>query len=272
MAAEQLTISGDIIKALEELKLLQFGKANDDDFLILPDSMNLHDLEKYKTKPRRKTGLWFFNVAGDFSQFVTEQRGQHISLMLDHAAATLEACLDFHQDGPTGDAGFRDFHAVLKLEFDRDWKRLTAQDDKWFSQSEFADFVEDHLHLIATPDSATILEMAQDLVATQKMNFKSAQRQKDGDRSFLFETETTGKIGKKEIVLPDRIVWKLPVFWRHPAVTIQSLLRYRVSADGVLFKYRLHRPDDARDTILDQVQLIIEKATSEKVFSCKLRA
>ena len=228
-------------------------------FVVVPKEHELKDLEGYLARPGRRKDARVFSEPDSFARYVKAYRDPHSILFANRDRFELHAVLDYHEQGPTGAARWGKFTCGLDLPRDPDWQEWEAKDSKLLPQLEFAQFIEDRLPNILSPDGADILELAQHLEMHTDVAFKSAQRLTDGRREIRFEETTQGRVGNGAIDLPAEIVLSLPIFRWARKEQIVAKLRYRIVEGRLLLGYRLHRPFDAIDaafkTVLEAIQV-----------------
>ena len=175
-----------------------------------------------------------------------------LEVWADLDARTIKAIID-------GGDGWRKHIATLQLKLSREWAEWSAIDGKLLDQRAFAQFIEDHLSTIASPDGARLLDICQTLQATTSTQFKQQAILANGQRQFRYEETVEAKAGHKgDLTIPGELILALRPFQGAGAVPIDARFRFQIR-DGVLsLGIKLAEPDkaleDAFDTVVGDVQ------------------
>ena len=218
-------------------------------------------LTPYLARPRRKTGRVGFTDPASLVGYLAKHKMPETEAFADADAGTITAVINAHEGYAEGDepsdspaysglAGWGDHTATLTLRATDDWTHWTENDGKWFSQTEFAEFIEQHLPCCVSPDGATMLELAQTFKATKAVKFEQSKRLKSGETKLEYREDIEAKAGSRgSLDIPDEIALALAPFERGEAYRVTARLRYRIINDGLLaLSYVLIRP---RDVLLD---------------------
>lgn len=205
-----------------------------------PDDHSPHmiDLAQFGERPRRTTA-GITKVRDEKSLIdVCNKLGSDVRVYADPVARAVIAILNDDQTSDT--AGWRDRRVVLELWPTPEWVDWNDSDNKLMSQRAFAEFIEDHLVDIFEPAAADMLELAQDLEATQSATFASGVKLQSGARQFEYR-ETTEATGPGIMLVPSMFKVALtPWQGREGApFEISARLRYRVSPQGLQLGYKL---------------------------------
>ena len=225
------------------------------------------DLEKYDPQPRRKTGAYTLTDVESFVEYLDKHGLDQTELWANDKASTIRAVINAH-DADHLAAGWGDHTATLTLPYTQDWKDWTSRDNKLQAQTEFAEFIEDHLPNFVTPTGADMLELAQSFQATTKVDFDSSQRLKSGETQLTYAETTTAAAGKKgTLAIPDTFELALQVHERGPVYRVKARFRYRINGGNLHLAYRLDRVDDVRRHAFDEVVVKVAADTGRQVWS-----
>ena len=231
------------------------------------------DLEKYQDRPRRKTGGDVVTDAESFIAYLAKHGLPQTELWANDKTGKIRAVINAHgdtDDTGTGEAfaGWGDHQVTLALPFTKDWQQWLAADNKLMAQTEFAEFIEDHLPNFANPTGADMLELAQTFQATTKVDFDSSQRLKSGETQISYVENTTAAAGKKgALAIPDTFELGLQVHERGPIYKVKARFRYRINGGNLHLAYRLARIDDVRRHAFDEVTAHVATATGREVWN-----
>lgn len=190
--------------------------------------------------------------------------------------ASVLAVLDYHAamggvDGGTPRWG--DHTVELTLSNSTEWNIWLGNNNKRFSQAEFAEFLEQHAMDITSPSSASIIDIANDLQGTTEVEWAAGTKLANGNTAFKYSEQTRTTSQGKQIEVPDRFALSIPVFVGGGRVTVNAFLRYRMQNTTKLqFFYTLVRPDEvkrvafiaARDAIATKLGITILNGCLEK--------
>jgi len=240
--------------------------------LVVPAGGNVkeidNDLDKYLDAPRRKRGTTLVRDALSFCEFYekhADDGGTEIYADIDALAITAV----LNADQGTGEApGWRDHRVVLQLKHSQPWIDWAERNGKIQSQTEFANFIEDHLADIREPAAAEMLEIVQTFNATTKVNFGSSTILANGQRQLTYLEETQTSAGaKKNLTIPGTITLGLEVFDGATVVDkLTARFRTAVREGNLLMSYHLDRPEDVLKKAFKAIAGSIAEATGNPVW------
>lgn len=226
------------------------------------------DLQRDKAHPLRKKGAYVVTDATSFVSYLGKHGEPNTELWANDRAGTVRAVVNAPEGSGDTAAGWEDHTATLALPFTPDWKEWVARDGKYLPQSEFAEFIEDHLPNFKDPSGADMLELAQTFQAKTKVDFESSQRLKSGETQLTYVEDTTASAGKKgSLAIPDTFELALQVHERGPVYRVKARFRYRITGGNLLLAFRLDRIDDVRRHAFDEVIAQIATDTGREVWN-----
>jgi len=169
------------------------------------------------------------------SAYVNRFSDDRSILIADYDAASIQAVLDWHVDnadihGAPLVPQPRQHSCTLKLRPSEEFKRWAAMEDAFHGQAEFAAFLEENAVDVTDPEPAILIEISRDLEGTQGVTFKSSTRLENGDRSFVYETETRAK---GDIRVPREFVLSIPLYEGEEPVPLRCAFRWRISGGNL---------------------------------------
>lgn len=240
-----------VAREAERLKQTRIEEIDGRKVLITFDGQ-VKSLEQYATVPLRKRGKAVFYHVASFIQYVKRHFNKdqtHIYGKADELSASMTAIIDGHTEGSDHkQAAWCEHSAVLNFEVTPEWSRWVKRNRSLFTQEEFAEFIEENMADIISPDGADLLEMAQLLHAKKTVTFKSGKNLRDGSVQLEYVEaieQQGGGVNRRDdsMKLPDAFTLNLTPFVGAESVTINGRLRFRISQDGRLnFQYVLERP------------------------------
>lgn len=218
------------------------------------------DLEAFLPAPRRKRGRVQLHTGESLARYVNgHAEAGRTALYGDVDSLSVVAVLNGHDDSDSTAAGWGDHRATLTLRLTPEWKAWADKDGDGFSQTEFAEFLEDHLADIATPPGADLLELAKTFEAKQGVSFKGAIRLDSGQRQLTYQETIEARAGTEgTIVVPETFTLGLAPFEGSDAYKLDARFRYRLNSGSLKLSFVLNRPDlvlrAAFDDVLSKLQ------------------
>ena len=220
-------------------------------------------IEAGRLRPDRKRGTVTLTTAGGLIDYLAKHGLPETELWADIDNDRVVAVINAH--GPAsgdpddeGTAGWGDHRAVLQLTTTQDWRDWTGYSGKLLSQTDFAEFVEQHLPNIVAPTAADMLELAQTIKGASKVTFESTKRLTGGQVALEWREDVDAKAGRKgDIKIPDVIELALQVYEGGPAYRMAARFRYRIERGQLALGYVLERAGDVkRDAFAASIESI----------------
>jgi len=175
--AEQITNASEAItKALD----------HKDGCVALPDTLQLHDLEKYQDLRRRARGLMKTSCIPDFAKYVVAQRDDSLQTTIFVGRDTsAKAVLNL---GTTTAPGHADNIALLQLQPTAAFSALTKINGNHISQKTAVEFLEDWIDLVqffsTASDSPSVITKGSALQALRKLTIEAARKVESVSANF----------------------------------------------------------------------------------------
>ena len=216
-------------------------------------------IQRTKDHPLRKTGAVTLTQHDSFTAYLAKHALPETELWADidkdRVVAVINAHSGYAEDLDTeGAAGWGDHRATLKLVTTQDWRDWTDNSGKMLPQTEFAEFVEQHLPNFVRPAAADMLELAQTIKGHTKVSFESSKRVKSGETAIEWREETTAAAGKKgALEIPDTIDLGIQVYEGGTPYRLVARFRYRIGGGQLALGYVLERAGDVHRDAFGQV-------------------
>lgn len=234
--------------------------------------------ERFRFAPARKTGVAKVTTLESF-----------IALGIRHATASsvifadtdwqkpsLTTIVDYHEDVVGGLADNGKHRIRYDFPLSDEWKEWVAVDGKAMEQGDFAEFIEDHIAELSTPDGmeeedfrhkfgfrvaypTEMHTLSRGLQVFAETRVKNAVTLQTGEGQIAFEEEHRDANGNK-IDVPGMFILSVSPFFMGDPVRIPVRLRYRLQAGSIKWILKLYRPDVY---ITQQVMRDLERAGSE---------
>lgn len=183
-------------------------------------------------KPATVEGLVAYCKAHD-------EGGTEVWITPERIVAVLNA-----QASDAKDVGWGDHRAVLDLAKSPQWLHWARYDGQMLDQATLAEHIEDGQLDIVTPESATMLEVVQDLQVARAASFRSSQRLNSGTIGFIYDETDEAKAGQNgTLEIPTEFELGIPVFLGEDAYKVVCRFRYRLKEGALTVGYKIDRPD-----------------------------
>ncbi|SHL97107.1 Uncharacterized conserved protein YfdQ, DUF2303 family [Sphingobium sp. YR657] len=239
--------------------------------VVVPASV----FDAYRTQPRFRHGtaamLSLDSLIDHTNRFKDE--GSMLFADDDRSAPSIMSVLDYH---PAGEAlttapRFGKHRATFNFPLSDEWKAWTEFNKTPLKMAAFAEFVEeriiDVLHLIPEEDELShdlqkfisacggeaiiatpqkLVELSRGLKVNESSVIKEVVNLGTGEGQILFSSEHSDSNGQP-LRVPSLFLIAIPVFRNGPLYRLAARLRYRKTAEGILFWYDLWRADRVFD-------------------------
>ena len=205
-------------------------------------------------KPFRKTGSVTVLDPESFNALLAANAMVgHTTVYVDPDANNPAVVAVINGNGLGGE-GFGDFRVSIGFRQTPQWIKWKAIDGKLLPQTEFAEFVEDNLEDIATPDGAQVMEIVTYLQATRSVDFKSGIRLSNGQVQFTNIESVDATVGVGNIAVPDLFELGLsPIFGVQP-FKIPARFRYRIEDRKLKLGIKLQRVETIMAQIIKEIE------------------
>ena len=211
----------------------------------------------FQSAPKRLKGIVQLATLGSFTDYVTTHVDElATTIWVDQAAFKVVAVLDDHADGTPH---WGEHRAVLTLKKTPEWQHWTDKSDRWMTQDDFAEHLQDGVTEIADPPAADMLEIAQTFQGKTKVEWRSASRVSNGEVQFLYHEEVNGGAGKNgEFTIPQSFKLVIAPFIGEEPKLVQARFLYRVKEGTLALKYKLERPHEILDAAILEIAKKLE--------------
>jgi uncharacterized protein YfdQ (DUF2303 family) len=202
------------------------------------------------------------------SAYVNRFSDDRSILIADYDAGSIQAVLDWHVDNDSKNelpcaAQPRQHTCTHKLRPSEEFKRWAEMENSFHGQAEFAAFLEENAVDVTEPEPAVLIEISRDLEGTQGVTFKSSTRLENGDRSFVYETETRAK---GDIKVPREFVLSIPLYEGEEPVPLRCAFRWRINDGQLQMGFIWRRVEYQRRAHFAQIATAASEETGRPVF------
>lgn len=212
------------------------------------------DLQEHNTAPARKKGAVMVFDAESLNKILVDNAIPGATTIYINPDAEKPAVVAVINGNGSAGPGFGDFRACIGFRTTPQWAKWKHIDGRMLPQTEFAEFVEDNLADIATPDGATMMEIVTYLQATRSVEFRSGVKLSNGAVQLTNNDSVDATVGAGNIAVPDMFEIALsPVFGVAP-FKVPARFRYRIQDRRLLLGFKLQRIEDVMTTIIKDIE------------------
>jgi len=246
-------------------------------------------LDAYRTAPEAKSGTAKVLTLESFIELVNYHRIDTSTVFAntDWKKPSLLAVIDYHQAADAekrsepGQAKFGRHRISYDFPLSEEWQAWAGQHGKPMSQTDFANFIEDHIPdaceasesekleyeplfraRIASPNE--LLDLSRGLQVFTDINVKQSVKLGSGESQLIFE-ETHRDSGGNKLDVPGMFMLSLPAFFSGENVRLPVRLRYRQREGKIIWEILLFRPDKV---ISDAVKRDLETVETDTKLPC----
>ncbi len=235
----------------------------------------LKESKQSQPGPVNPVGTFTLLTPESFALAIVNNQDERTKIFADSENGLISCVFDFLNNGGASGAdgidstrlatGIRNFdnrsmgwgqlRAEIKFSESRklkEWRRTL----EWMNQTDFANFLEDHLEDVLEPTGQDLLSIATDLEASSTGSFKGKVNLQNGSTKLCYQddVETT-------VEVPRLLILGIPLFEHGDKYKLGARLRFVISGGSVKFKLLFTNLQDAKDQEFERiVQEIEEKA------------
>ena len=232
-------------------------------FAVIPQGTEVKSLKDLQyphgLRPDRIIGSVTMRDAVSFRRYVEAFRDDRTRIFAEPKELAFLAVLDYHGAGERAPE-FLSHRVTFKLETEERWNIWASKNEKPFTQTEFAEFIEDNAADISDPSAAHMLEVARDLQATTEANFDSKVKLTNGQVQLKYTETINATVGAGNLEIPETFKISVPVFYGEQKVSITARLRYRLAQGKLSFYYKLYRQNETLQTAFNAAVASIGEA------------
>lgn len=175
-------------------------------------------------------------------------------IFADKAAKRFTAVFDYHPSSTEPD--FCSNRAAFALAHDPRYAAWAGACNRWISQEDLVDLIENNAPSLIEPASASMLELAENLEIHQSSKVVNRRSRVNGTGQLSFETSE----GEASTKLPETLVIGVPIYkglrtheGKTKAWQIRLRLRYRVKDGHVSFYLKMENLEDLLDDLWEDL-------------------
>ncbi|HGM6858975.1 TPA: YfdQ family protein [Serratia rubidaea] len=250
----------NIVREIQELAIAAHTPETDIPSAVVPGSHSVTSLEHLQLQPSMIRQNVSLLSASSLIAYVKKFSDERTAIFADKSATRIEAVLDYHSASTSPAWG--EHRAVYDCPYSDEWKEWSARDKRAMNQTDFAEFLENHIQDIAPvsdgykgPSGSELLDMVLEFQETRKAEFKSVRRLQDGTFQLTYSDE---KSGNGNTSIPEKISLAIAPFHNGAPYQVEARIRYRLK-DGVLaLWYELIEPKKIVEHAFTEIVIDLE--------------
>jgi uncharacterized protein YfdQ (DUF2303 family) len=240
---------------------------------IVPQGFKLEDIsravEKMQPAPRRKSGTAQLKDLDSLLLYCADQDAADSErasvfgyIYADPDSRKITAVFNDHRFT----TGWRDHRAEFKAEYTPEFAKWVGKNNYQFTQTEFAEFVEDNMADITDPAATAMLEMATTIQAKTDINFASAKRLQNGQVQLSYTEAIDARAGANGAMeIPKEFNLGLRIFKNGEGYKLKARLKYRLHSGSIKFWFELDRYERAVDDAFSGYVAILREKSGYQV-------
>lgn len=234
---------------------------------------DVQSLEHLLVRPLRKKGTVRIQDERSFVLYVNAHKVPGSSIFADPDARLVVGVLDHHTpeiEGAPGLPGWGEHRAILQLDKTPEWKAWLQVNRKAMKQGEFAEFLEDNVGDVLSPDGADLMEVVTQLKGLKKVEFTGGVNLSNGEFDLSYSEEVTSTTSRKgKVTVPERLTLKLPLFRNDFPREVRARFRWRLNEGQISFVVVLDKPEKAEDDAMAEIMTRIKGSVAIEVLTGK---
>ena len=242
--------------------------------LVISDqsAKRLSEAKRSQVGPVNPAGSMIVHTMESFAKAVLDHKDQRTQIFADTESGKISCCFDFLEAGGGPDADTEDDRA-------RGWGQLTAEINfresrklkewrrclEWMNQTEFANFLEDHLEDVVTPSGQDLLSITTDLEASSSGGFKGRVNLDNGSVALHYQNEV-----ETSVEIPRSLTLGIPLFEHGDRYKLGARLRFQITGGSVKFRLLFTNVEDAKEQEFERIVQEIEAKTDGTIYRGKL--
>lgn len=223
---------------------------------VVPDGVCFNELEQYMPAPTRIKCTRKFEEPDSFCAYVGDFKSDCTRLYGSPDKFLIIGVID---DNLPNAPHWREHTALLELTNSPEWNEWIKACNTPLSQSDLADFLDEHIEQIAEPDATDLLSDIRSIHISTNTRCDSVQRE-GGDIAFTYSTETAAGTKTERGKIPSRLTLVIAPFRSWQPVQMTIALTYKQTKEKELqFIMRPHQADALLWMSFNDVRRHVEK-------------
>lgn len=199
-----------------------------------------------------------------FTHYFTDYCNEDSRIFVDGAAPAIVGVIDYHK-AVMNEADWAQHRVHYVFRHTDEWKAWSGLNAKPLPQAVFAQFIEDNLPDIISPNHADMLELSRTLEAKKNVNFSSAVRLQTSEVQFIYQEEIRGTASNGTIDIPEKFKIEIAPYEGSAKAIIDCRFRYSLKEGALTVRYEMVRPQKVLDAAILAVVEQIRQGVSNPI-------
>lgn len=207
-------------------------------------ALRVVDTDEYAASPRRAKAARTVADSASFAAYVKKHGVEHhTEVFADIPSSTIVGIIDSHGGIAGGENGWQSHRVTLTLDQTKSWKAWISHNNTWFTQTDFAEFIEQRATDVIEPTSGDLMSLAQEFYMTKGVEYESSQRLADGQTTLVYKEKVATK-GNGSIEVPKELKLALQPYVGGVRQYCFASFRTRLNGSNLEIGYVLIRPEE----------------------------
>jgi len=258
-------IESTVVSEIRDLTAISLVPKTEIPAIALPENYCVESLEGHQLSPSRIRQRVRLISPSSLIAYITKFKDERSVVFADKENTKIVAVLDYHESAAAANWG--DHKAVYDCPLSEDWKEWAGRDKKAMGQTDFAEFLENHIQNIAPvsddypgPSGTALLEMVLAFQETRKAEFKSVRRLQDGTFQMSYSDE---KSGAGNTSMPEKISLAIAPFHNGEPYQVDARIRYRLRDGQLALWFELIEPSKIVEHAFQEIVTDLENQLSD---------
>lgn len=242
-------IESNLVSDIRELSIAAYTPATQIPVAVVPNNHTVKSLEDYQLNPSIIRQSVRLISASSLIAYTKQYSDLRTAIFADKVNTCIVSVLDYHTAATADTAQAPQWgkhRATYDCPFSDEWKEWHSKDKSAMNQTDFGEFLENHIQDIAPisdnyagPSGTDLLEMVLAFSETRKAEYKSVKRLQDGTLQLSYSDEKSGSGNTK---LPEKISLAIAPFHNGEKYQVEARIRYRLRDGQLVLWYELIEP------------------------------
>jgi len=244
----------------------------------------VHSMKKYidewRDNPERVRGVANVDTLASFNELVNRHKGATTAVFASIDGKALRAVIDYH--GPGASPRFGHHSIVYSFPLSPEWADWNAKNGAVLTQSQWAEFIEDHVADLSSPTDgerseferlfqtkfalpSDMIQMSRGMSIAVESRVKEVRTLQSGEVEVSYEEVHKDGTGAR-LTVPGLFVVSIPLFVGSERERLIARLRYRKQDARLVWFYQFYRANDVFKAAMERDAQTVKAACEVPVF------
>lgn len=244
----------------------------------------VHSVKKYidewRINPERVRGVANVDTLASFIDLVNRHKGETTAVFASIDGKALRAVIDYHGPGASPRFGYHTI--VYSFPLSAEWTDWKGKDCEVLTQSEYGEFIEDHIADLSSPTDgerseferlfltkfalpSDMIQMSRGMSIAVESRVKEVRTLQSGEVEVAYEEVHKDGSGVR-LKVPGLFVVSIPLFVGGERKRLIARLRYRKQDARLVWFYQFYRANDVFNAAMERDAQIVKAACEVPVF------